>query len=121
MKFHIELHLNINSFKMFRCCLKFFISLTQWHKAKLRAIAPKSNYFKPITLRLKTFIYNSNKKIIYNFCMYGSKIPQLGNEKFFTVGIFRKNPSKSAKLIVEPRICDYLNKNRFSSFLTKQF
>ena len=43
-------------------------------------------------------------------------------EKFFTIGIFRKNTSKYAKLMVEPYICDNLNHNyRFFSFLTKNF
>ena len=30
-------------------------------------------------------------------------------EKFFTIGIFRENTSKYAKLMAEPYICDNLN------------
>ena len=32
---------------------------------------PNPDYFKPIILKLKTFIYNSNNKIIHNFCICG--------------------------------------------------
>ena len=43
-------------------------------------------------------------------------------EKFFTVGIFRKNTSSYAKLMVEPCIGDNLNQiYRFLKFSTKKF
>ena len=43
-------------------------------------------------------------------------------ENFLTIGIFRKNTSKYAKLMVEPYTCDNLNQiYRFFSFLTKNF
>ena len=64
----------------FRSFSKFFISLTHWYAAKLRAILPNTNYFKSIILKLKTFIYNSNNKIICNFCIYGGNTPpRMGN------------------------------------------
>ena len=47
------------------------ISLTLWYMTKLWAIVSNTNYFKPNILKFKTFIYNSNCKIIYNFCIYG--------------------------------------------------
>ena len=47
---------------------------------------------------------------------------RLTGKKFFTASIFGKNISKYAKLILEPYICDNLNRNyRFFSFLTKKF
>ena len=70
------------------------------------------NHFKTIILKFKTFIYNSDSKIIYNFCMYGGNTLPVGEEvipsgeKFFTDGIFRKNTSKYAKLMVEAYISD---------------
>ena len=60
--------------------MKFFISITQWHRTKLRAIVWNTNYFKPIILKFKTFIYNSNIKIMYNFCMHGGNTPPIGGE-----------------------------------------
>ena len=70
----------LHSLKDFRCCLKFLIILTQWYRTKLLAIVPNRNYFKPIILKLKTFIYNSDSKIIYNFCMYGGNTSSVGGE-----------------------------------------
>ena len=49
-------------------------------RIKLRAIVPNRNYFKPIILKFKIFIYNSNNKIIYNFCIHGGNIPPIGEE-----------------------------------------
>ena len=66
------------SLKKFRCYLSFLISLTQWYRTKLRAIVPNRNYFKPIILKFKTFIYNSGSKIIYNCCIYGGNTPPVG-------------------------------------------
>ena len=103
------------SLRKFRCFSKFFISLTQWYRTKLRAIVPNRNYFKPIILKFETFIYNSGSKIIYNFCTYGGNTPPRRGrsnppgEKFFNAGIFRKNASKYAKLMVERYVCDNLN------------
>ena len=114
------------SLKKFRCYLKFLISLTQWYRTKLCAIVPNRNYFKPIILKFKTFIYNSDSKIIYNFSTYGvNTLPEWvevtsppSGKKYFTVGIFRKNTSKYAKLMAEPYICDDLNhKYRFFFFI----
>ena len=56
--------------KKFHCCSKFLISLTQQYRAKLRAIAPNSNYFTPIIFKFKIIIYNNSSNAIYNFCLY---------------------------------------------------
>ena len=79
----------------------------------MRTIVPNRNYFKPIILKFKTFIYNSDSKTIYNFCTYGGNSLSIGEvtppgETFFTVSIFRKDASKYAKLKVEPYICGNL-------------
>ena len=53
--------------------------------------------------------------MIHDFCIHGGYTPSVGGEviasgkKFFTVGIFRKNTSKYAELMVEPYICDNLS------------
>ena len=47
---------------------------------KLRAIVPNRNYYKPIILKFKIFIYNNNSKIMYNFCIYGGNTPPVGGE-----------------------------------------
>ena len=60
------------SLKKLQCYSKFLISLTQWNRTKLRAIVPNRNYFKPIILKFKTFIYNSVSKIIYKFVRMGA-------------------------------------------------
>ena len=71
-------------------------------------------------MKFISFIYNSNSRIIYNFCMYGSNLPRGRN--FFAICIIRKNASKYAKLMVESYICDNLYQvYRFFSFWTKQF
>ena len=44
----------------------------------MRAIVPNTNYFKPVILKLKTFIYNSNSKIIYDFCTNVGNTPPVG-------------------------------------------
>ena len=120
------------SLKKFRCCPKYFISLTQRKRTKLRAIAPDTSYFKPVILKFKTLISNSSSKIIHSFCihrvylytyiLYTYSSPGEG-EKFFTVGIFRKDTFKYAKVMVEPYICGNLNQiyRFFFSFLTKMF
>ena len=64
--------------KKLRCCSKFLISLTQGSRTKLRATVPNTNYFKPIILKFKKFNYNSNTKIICNFCMYGGRTSTVG-------------------------------------------
>ena len=94
------------SLKNFRCYYKFLITLKQWYRAKLCAIVPNADYFEPIILKFITFIYNSNSKITHNFCIYRGNTPPVGGkdvtlsgEKFFTVGIFRKNTSKYVKLM----------------------
>ena len=91
--------------KKFRFCSKILISLTKWYGTELRAIVSNCT---PIILKFKTFIYNSNSKIIYNNWMYGGKYPP--GAGIFTVVFFWKNTSNYAKLIVEPYICDNLNK-----------
>ena len=62
----------------------------------MRAIVPNVAYFKPIILKFKTFIYNS--KIPYDFCVCGGNTLEMEafflGEKFFNIGIFRKNASK---------------------------
>ena len=45
------------------CCLKFSISLIQWHSAKLCAIALITDNLRPNTLKFKIFIYNNSSKI----------------------------------------------------------
>ena len=85
IKLYFQLHFNIIrciSLKTFRCCSKFFISLTQCYRTKLGAISP-NEIFLPNILKFKTFIYNSNSKFIYNFCIHGTIIPRRG----------RSNPS----------------------------
>ena len=61
------------------------------------------DYFKPIILKFKTFIHNSNSKIAYNFCTCGGNGPLGEGEvtprgKFFNIVIFRKNTSNYAKI-----------------------
>ena len=51
-------------------------------RTKLRAIVPKANYVNPITLKLKTFIFNNNSKIIYIFCICGSNTSPVGEDNF---------------------------------------
>ena len=58
--------------------LEIFEFLTQWYRTKLRAIVPNANYFKPIILKFKILIYNSDSKIMFNFCIYGGNIPPVG-------------------------------------------
>ena len=69
----------------------------------MRAIVPNMNNFTPIILKIITFIYNSNCKIIHNFRIYRGNTPppRPPVEKFFAVGIFRKNTSKYTKLMVD--------------------
>ena len=55
-------------------------SLTQWYRTKLRAIVSNTNYFKPIIFKFKKFIFNSNSKIVYNFCIYGGNTPFVEGE-----------------------------------------
>ena len=41
----------------------------------LRAIVPNTSYFKPNILQFKIFIYNSNSKIMHNFCICRNNTP----------------------------------------------
>ena len=59
------------SLKRFRSYSKFTISFTRRYRTKLCAIVSNTDYFKPIILKFKTFIY----KIIYNFCTCEGNIP----------------------------------------------
>ena len=45
------------------------------YRTKLRAIVSNTNYFKPIILKFKMYIYNSNSKITYSFCIHGGNTP----------------------------------------------
>ena len=101
--------------KKFRCCSKFLISLTQCYRRKLRAIVPNSDYFKPIILKFKHLFIIAIVISYIIFVYMGAILPQRWGsnppgKKFFTVDIFRKNTSKCVKLMVEPYICDNLNK-----------
>ena len=40
----------------------------------MRAIVHNTNYFKAIILKFKIFIFNSDGKIIYNFCTHRGNI-----------------------------------------------
>ena len=51
--------------------LLFDISITQRYGTKLCAIVSNVDYFKPINLKFKAFIYNSNRKAIYNLGIRG--------------------------------------------------
>ena len=68
----------------------------------MRAIVPNRDYFKPINLKFKTFIYK--RKIIYNCCNYGGITPLIVGEvtslgeKFFTVVNFLKERLKIRKI-----------------------
>ena len=91
------------------------------------AIVSNTDYIKPISLKFKAFIFNSNNKLIYNFYMCENNIPRRREgsnhspgEKFFNIGIFKKNTSKYAKLMVEPYIC-YNLRQTYRLFLTKKF
>ena len=37
---------------------------------ELRASVPNTNYFKLVVFKFKTFVYNSNGKILYKFFIY---------------------------------------------------
>ena len=54
------------------------IALTQWYITKLLAVVPNTNNFKSIILKFKTLIYDSDCKIIYNFCIHGDNTPPVG-------------------------------------------
>ena len=102
------------SIKRFPSCSKFSNSLTYRCKTKWCALISNTDYFKPVILNFTTFIYNSNCKITYNFCICENNIFSVGDvtpeENFFNIAFFKKNISKYARLIVEPYICDHLNK-----------
>ena len=72
----------------------------------MRATIRNTNYFKPIILKFKIFIYNSNSKIIYNFVYVGAILAAIRGveyslrKNFFNFGIFRKNALKYAKQMV---------------------
>ena len=76
-------------------------------------------------MKFKTFIYNSNSEIIYNFYICGGNAPLPVEQKYPPWGeyinIFRKNASKYVKFMIESYVCDNLNQVYwFFSFLTKK-
>ena len=83
MKLYIQLHLDIMccwlDFDAYRSrksiVVRNFLFLTQWYSTKLHAIVPNMNYFKPVILKFKTFIYNSNNKIMHNFVYLEATLP----------------------------------------------
>ena len=103
------------SFKKFRCCSKFLISLTHWYVGQNCVQLYLKRYILSLSFLNKKKYFYSNSKIIYNFCVYRGNTPPVEvekmppGEKFFILGIFWKNTSKYAKLIVEPHICNNLN------------
>ena len=91
-----------------------FIYLTQWYRTKLRAVVPNTNNFKSIILKFKTLIYDSDCKIIYNFCIHGDNTSFVGEKvtpgvEFFYRWYFQNAHLKYAKRMVELYICDNLN------------
>ena len=81
------------SLKNFRWCSKFLISLTQWYRTKLSVIVPNTNYFKPIILKYKTFIYVSNNETVHNFCIYGNNVQNtFPGEIFLTLVVCERTP-----------------------------
>ena len=72
----------------------------------MRAIAPNTDYFKPIILKFKTFIYNTNSNVIHEFCMHGGQYSSRRGEvtpsgkNFLNIDIMIKNTSEYAKLKV---------------------
>ena len=95
MKLNIQLHLDIiwfwlhfgvyrsrsSDWFLYWFLYWFLISLTRWNRTKLRAIIPNTNYFKPIILRFKIFVYNRNSKTMYNFCICRGNISLVGGSK----------------------------------------
>ena len=69
----------------------FFNTVVQ---GKSRAIVHNTNYFKPFILKFKTFVYNSNSKIIYNFCMNRGNTPPVREMYFTMVFLERKSQNK---------------------------
>ena len=53
---------------------------TVGYRTKLCANVPKINYFAPIILKFKKFIYNSNTKIIHKFYIDGAILPPVVGE-----------------------------------------
>ena len=101
-----------------------FNSVTQQCRKKLRPSASKADYFNSIILKFKTFIYNSTSKIRHIFCLWSQyspvgrwECPHLG-KRFFNIGIFRKNVSKDAKLLVELYVWWFKPNLHFFLFLT---
>ena len=93
---------------------EFFFSLTLWYRTKMRTIVPNTNCFKLIILNCKTFIDCIISNIIYFLYIWGQYFTHKGEGNpqgriFFTVGIFKKNILKYAKLMFEPYISDNLN------------
>ena len=58
------------------CCSKFLISLTQCYRTKLHATVPNMIYFKLIIFKFKILIIAIVR--YYNFCMYCSNNPPVG-------------------------------------------
>ena len=105
--------------------MKFSTSLIQLYKTKLCGIVHSTDYFSPFILKFKTFIYNSNNKIICNLCLCGNpsrrgwSISAPTRKNFFNIGIFRER-IKIRKTDCE-LVYDSLNQiNQFFSFLRKK-
>ena len=88
------------------------------YRTKLRAIVSNTDYFKPITLKFKTIVYNGKSKIIHNFC--GDNTHPHGRI-LATLVFFRKKASKYGKLILELYVWVNLNKIQFFFFIYFHF
>ena len=50
--------------------------IIQWFRTKLREIVPNTDFFKPVIIKLKTFIHDSNNKIMcVFFCILVGNAP----------------------------------------------
>ena len=68
---------------------KILTSLTQRYRTKLLAILLNKNYFKPIILKFKSFIYNVNSKSMYIYILYVRRQNStVGEESNFLQGEF---------------------------------
>ena len=73
------------------------------------AIVPNTDYFKLKILKVKTFIYDTNNKIIYKFCIREDSITRregkvTGRGRKFSTLVFLCRTSQ--KLMAAPRVCD---------------
>ena len=70
---------------------------------KINYRATNTNYFKPILLKFKILIYNSDSKIMYNFCMHRGNTPPQGEGSnppggdYFYREYFRKKTPQNMK------------------------